>query len=101
MILAAKHVTSSRPISALCTFKPFISHDRIYRNRKKTVVGCLGCRTMTPIDKTPFICRFLTFYGSFNRRQFKDATQSDCTQRRDVTVSSETFDYFRDVFGKF
>ena len=65
MILAAKHITSSRPILALCTFKPFISHNRIYRNRKKNFVGCLGCRSMTPIDKTPFICRFFDILQNF------------------------------------
>ena len=32
---------------------------------------------------------------------YKDATQSDCTQRYDVTVLSETFRYFRNVFEKF
>ena len=65
--IAAKHVTNSRLISAFSTFKPFISHNRIYRNRKKNFVGCFGCRIMTPIDKTPFICRFfLTFYTIIN-----------------------------------
>ena len=68
MILAAKHVTNSRFIAALCTFKPFISHNRIYWNRRKNFVGCLGCRIMTPIDKTvsseTFGC-FRNIFGKF------------------------------------
>ena len=32
MILTAKHVTIPWDISPLCTFKPFISHNLIYRN---------------------------------------------------------------------
>ena len=102
MILSIKHVTSLRLISVVCTFKPFISHNRIYRNRRKNFVGCLSCRIMTPIDKTPFICRFFRHFTQFSiGLLYKDVNRSDCTQRRDVTVSSETFDCFRNVFGKF
>ena len=69
---------------------------------EKKFVGCLGCRIMTPIDKTPFIFRFFRHFTQFSiGLPYKDVTQSDCTQRRDVTVSSETFGGFRNVFGKF
>ena len=102
MILTAKHVTISWHISPLCTFKPFISHNRIYRNRKKIFIGCLGCRIMTLIDKTPFICRFFRHFIQFSiGLLYKDVTQSDRIQRCDVTVSSEAFGCFRNVFGKF
>ena len=63
--------------------------------------GCLGYRIMTPIDKTPFMCRFFWHFTPFSiGLLYKDVTQSDCAQRRDVTVSSETFGCFRNVFGK-
>ena len=102
MILTAKHVTISWHISPLCTFKPFILHNRIYRNRKKNFIECLGCRIMTLIDKTPFICRFFRHFIQFSiGLLYKDVTQSDRIQRCDITVSSETFGCFRNVFGKF
>ena len=63
--MAAKHVTIFRLISALCNFKPFISHNQIYRNRKKHFFGCLGCRIMTPIDKTPLYAVFFDIYTIF------------------------------------
>ena len=94
--------TKRNNISALCTFKPFISHNRIYRNRKKNFIGCLGCRIMTLIDKTPFICHFFRHFIRFSiGLLYKDVTQSDRIQRRDVTVSSEAFGCFRNVFGQF
>ena len=102
MILTAKHVTISWNISPLYTFKPFISHNRIYRNRKKYFIGCLGCRIMTLIDKTPFICRFFRHFIQFSiSLLYKDVTRSDRIQRCDVTISLEAIGCFRNVFGKF
>ena len=102
MILTAKHVTISWHISLLCTLKPFISHNRIYRNRKKNFIGCLGCRIMTLIDKIPFICYFFRHFIQFSiGLLYKDVTQRDRIQRCDVTVSSEAFGCFWNVFGKF
>ena len=102
MILTAKHVTISWHISPLCTFKPFISHNRIYRNRKNIFIGFLGCQIMTLIDKTPFICRLFRHFIQFLiGLLYKDVTQSDRIQRCDFTVSSEAFGCFRNVFGKF
>ena len=68
---------------------------------KKMLSGVLVVELWHPSTKHHLYAVFLTFYRIFNRRQYKDATQSDCTQRRDVTVSSETFDCFRHIFGKF
>ena len=65
-------------------------------------IGCLGCRIMTLIDKTPFICRFIRHFIQFSiGLLYKDVTRSDRIQRCDVTISSEAFGCFRNVFGKF
>ena len=57
---------------------------------------------MTLIDKTPFICRFFRHFIQFSiGLLYKDVTQSDRIQRCDVTVSSEAFGCFRNVFGQF
>ena len=101
MILTAKHVTISWHISPLCTFKPFISHNRIYRNRKKNFIGCLSCRIMTLIDKTPFISRFFDILYNFQLVFYTKMWHSDRIQRCDVIVSSEAFGCFRNVSGKF
>ena len=83
MILTAQHVTSSRLISALCTFKPFFLHNRIYQNRKIFFrVSWLSNYDIHRQHRIYMPFFFLTFYRIFKRRQFKDATRSDCTQRR-------------------
>ena len=57
---------------------------------------------MTLIDKTPFICRFFRHFIQFSiDLLYTDVTQSDRIQRCDVTVSSEAFGCFRNVFGNF
>ena len=99
MILAAEHVTISRLISALCTFKPFILHNRIYRNRKKILSGVLVFE-LWPLSTKHHLDAVFFFYilHNFQLVFYTKMWQSDCTQRHDVVVSSETFGCFTERF---
>ena len=83
-------------------FLAYLAVVHFQRHRKKYFIGCLGCRIMTLIDKTPFICRFFRHFIQFSiSLLYKDVTRSDRIQRCDVTISLEAFGCFRNVFGKF
>ena len=98
--MVEKHVTSSRLILAFCTFRTIYFAQSDLPEPEKNVVGFLDCRIMTPIDKTPFICRFfLTSYTIFNW-----AYVFTIMRVRAIVHNDMTSPYYRKhsaVFGKF
>ena len=69
---------------------------------KKILSDVLGVELWHPSTKHHLYAVFFWHFTEFSiGLLYKDTTQSDCIQRCDVTISSETFGCFRNVFEQF